>query len=170
VPPVVESNGQDTLFDAPRTAPVGPAKLGPTYEIDRYEVPRRVGGNEVTPAEAELAAGCLDAFNEKTGNRFRGTRWLKQIICRIHEHPEMDLAAHKRVMKSTLRRKWWRGRATPNVVWSQTPFEVTLYTVPDDDEQIRDRFARFDAGLDEADDVGEDARIRARVRKKYAGR
>lgn len=81
---------------------------GRTWKVDR---------RSVTPAEEALARHVLDHWNAATGQRLASREWLAKIIMRIREHPDGTLDDHRRVIVAALADPWWRGPASPSVVY-----------------------------------------------------
>lgn len=75
-----------------------------------------VGRHRVTNEEWRLAAQILNAFNEVAQKRLghltsRGdpSPHMRQIIERIREHPDLDLAAHRAILERNFANPWWSG-------------------------------------------------------------
>lgn len=85
----------------------------------------------VTKAEAELAHGILDAFNQQARTTFtfsgKQNRARTCIVLRIREHPELSLQDHERIIRAELAKPWWQGGPTPQVIYGNTTqFEKCL--------------------------------------------
>jgi hypothetical protein len=77
--------------------------------------------------EVQQAVAVLAVFCEIADRRFEGQVWLKKIIMRLREHPEMALADHRDVIERNFAAPWWRGAATPSVIYgSADQFERSL--------------------------------------------
>ncbi len=84
---------------------------------------------EVDWQERELALRVLEAFNEMTGSNppFTSVGWVKKIVLRVREHPELGLDQHIDVVRRALANPWWDGPASPSVVYGNgTVFEQAL--------------------------------------------
>ena len=84
--------------------PVNPPKLS-------------VSGIPVKAHELVLAQRVLSAWNELAGQSFTSQEWLRRIVARIREHPDLLLEDHERVIGSALADPWWDGAASPRVVY-----------------------------------------------------
>lgn len=82
--------------------------------------PRTVDRRPVTDTESTLAQGVLASWNIQTGQRLASNDWLAKIIMRIREHPDIDLDGHAEVIALSLSEPWWRGPATPSVVYGNS--------------------------------------------------
>lgn len=71
----------------------------------------------VTLAEAELAQTVLDEWNGQTGQALRSRDWLAKIVSRAREHPEFTAVDHAHLIAANLAAPWWKGPATPSVVY-----------------------------------------------------
>lgn len=73
----------------------------------------------VTSPELHLAQHVLEAFNDATGSNppFRSDDWIRKIVLRCREHPELLLADHVLIMNRTLANPWWDGPASPAVIY-----------------------------------------------------
>lgn len=110
--------------------------------LDPPPKPRTVDRKPVTMAEHRLAYGVLAAFNERAGTRYSSPDFAAKIVMRIREHPELDLEGHAAVIEQAFRAPWWRGAASPSVVYGNGGiFERTMQAAPAE-------AARF-AGLDD---------------------
>lgn len=79
--------------------------------------PQMVGGKKVTVGEAELAVLVLEAFNEASGKDFRGKDWLRAIVSRLREYPDVSLEKHKEIIREQFDNPWWKGDPTPSVIY-----------------------------------------------------
>ena len=92
-------------------------------------VPKAVDRRPVTGAEATLAVAVLEEWNRQTGQRLASRDWLAKIILRVREYPDLDAAAHAAIIAASLAAPWWRGPATPSVVYgSGAQFERSILT------------------------------------------
>jgi len=103
-----------------------PAEPGKTLDQEQTPEPgthvARVGavdGRVATLREREIATAVLVAWNETTGQTLRATTWLRKIIMRIREHPQLDIEQHRAVIDAALRQenRWWKGDPSPSVVY-----------------------------------------------------
>lgn len=78
---------------------------------------KTVDGEKVTDDEREKGTSILAIFNELSGKRFAGKEWLRAIIMRVREHPEMTLDEHRTVMTQQFAAPWWNGDPTPSVIY-----------------------------------------------------
>lgn len=112
-------------------------KVEPTVEltsslrsdVERAE-PKTVDHRPVTYAEREAARAILEAFNRLAGSRFTESVWIPKVIMRVREHPELTIDEHSRIIAANLAHPWWRGRATPSVIYgSGEQFERSTIVV-----------------------------------------
>lgn len=90
---------------------------------------RKVDGKPITDAEQWLAGEILTAFNEAAGTRFTVATWAPKIVMRIREH-NLGLDEHRQVIAANLADPWWKGRATPSVIYgSAEQFERSVAVV-----------------------------------------
>lgn len=132
----------------PDPAPGSPADPAPGSAVTRHEPSfelsvepkdsppispapiRNVDRIPVTNDEVRFAAVILGDFNAQAGTRFTLATWGPKIIMRIREHPELGVAQHREVVAANLAAPWWRGRATPSVIYgSAEQFERSMATV-----------------------------------------
>lgn len=89
--------------------------------------PMKAGGKKVTDAELAMARGILAAWNEAAGQSMTSDVWIRKIVMRLREHPELDLEAHVALIGDTLGNPWWEGAATPAVIYGNGGvFEAAL--------------------------------------------
>lgn len=108
---------------------------------------RKVGSRRVTEAEARTAAAALAEFNGQADRDLvlSSEDWLRMIVGRIRERPELTPAQHERIVQSAFRFRWWeqrkdsdgkRGKArrvTPSVIYgSSRCFEEVLQDAIDE--------------------------------------
>lgn len=77
----------------------------------------KVDRKPVKPAEEQLARDVLANWNVRTGQDLTANDWLRKIIMRIREHPELGLREHEAIIEETLRDPWWDGPDSPSVVY-----------------------------------------------------
>jgi len=88
---------------------------------------RTVNGRVVEATELELAHDVLETWNRLTDQRLSATSWVRMVLKRVDENPELGLDDHERVIEAALADPWWRGRPSPNVVYgSDAQFERSL--------------------------------------------
>lgn len=81
----------------------------------------------VTPNEATLAWAIIEVWNERTGQNLRALTWVRKIVMRIREHPELGLPEHEHVIECSLERPWWKGEPSPSVIYgNDAQFERQL--------------------------------------------
>lgn len=85
--------------------------------VTTYRAPDTVDRRRVTRAEATQAAMVLHAWNQATGQHLTAKDWLGKIIMRQREHPEATLDDHALLIRTTLAHPWWKGVATPSVIY-----------------------------------------------------
>lgn len=115
----------------------------------------KVGGRRVTPQEMVIAAGAVAQFNVESGSEFGLGAHLRPIVMRIRERPSYDVEAHRRLVQSAWRQRWWvRGggrkskRPTPAVIYgNERVFEQVVQDAVDEAnetkrEEPRGRFDR----------------------------
>ena len=64
-----------------------------------------------------LATQVLDSFNEATGKRYSGKDWLRAIVSRIRDHPDLSFERYAEIVKQQVAHPWWRGDPTPSVIF-----------------------------------------------------
>lgn len=100
-----------------------PAKPKPAPRMQKLV--GSVAGKAVTDAEYELAVAVLGAFNTRAERNFTGKEWLKTILMRIRENPEMTLEDFAAVVERAFLRPWWgKDDPTPAVVFSGKAFDI----------------------------------------------
>lgn len=120
---------QDDIQDAidqelPPIAPPGGA-LDRVVPANR---PTKVNRKPVTDDEYALASAVLEAFNVAAGTRYASKDYVAKAVSRIREHPELDLAGHGAVIAHALSHPWWKGPASPSVVYgNESLFERCLH-------------------------------------------
>jgi DNA-binding transcriptional MocR family regulator len=122
--------------------PVGP----PIGSVDRVPV---------TTGEHAMALLILDAFNDIFGTTLRSVDHLRKIIMRIREYPEMTLPQHRDVIARNARSPWWKGKATPSVIYGNGAlFERAMLVEPEDGPlSAADAAALADAELGRDDET-----------------
>lgn len=89
--------------------------------------PLTVDRRKVTETELLLAQGVLNAWNEVADQRFTSVDWIRKIVMRVREHPELTLADYRDVIRSALGDPWWDGAPAPAVVFGNgAVFETAL--------------------------------------------
>lgn len=78
----------------------------------------KADGRVVTDEEDEFARRVLAAWCAATGQRLGATTWLRKIVLRHREHPELTVDDHDRIIRATLADPWWRGDPSPSVVYA----------------------------------------------------
>lgn len=108
-------------------------------------LPPRKRGGEVTDRSREILA----VWNEIAGQHLRAVQWLRKIEARCKTFPELGIADHERVIRAAFAKPWWKGAATPNVVYgTDAQFERSLLAVDQQthrtktEEDARERIAR----------------------------
>jgi len=85
----------------------------------------------VTESEHDLCDAILAAFNEVAGTDYRAADFRRGIIGRIRERPDLDAAAHRELIERNFASPWWKGSASPAVIYGKTQvFENCLNTRP----------------------------------------
>lgn len=81
--------------------------------------PLKVDNQPVTDSELELATAVLAVWNDraKSNPPFRAESWIRKIVMRIREHPDLDLDGHTSVIEGALADPWWTGASSPAVVY-----------------------------------------------------
>lgn len=102
---------------------------GPVRE--NGDKPKLVDKKQVTKAERATAHQVLAVFNEAAGTRYRAIEFVEKIVRRIREHPAMTVEDHKEVIVRQFKAPWWRGRATPAVIYGNASvFETAIHSDP----------------------------------------
>jgi len=103
----------------------------PSIEPDPHSppTPKTVDRKPVTDDEKRMAIAILLEFNDAFDSRFTIGAWMGKLVMRIREHPEMTKADHRRVIEANRASPWWRGAATPSVIYgSAAQFERSIAT------------------------------------------
>lgn len=150
--------------------PIVPRSTAALATVERPPLPANrpvaIGKKRVTDREYGLAVALLAVFNEKFDSNYSGIDWVRKIILRVREHPEIPPDAHAAVVYAVAAGKhWWDGDPTPSVVWGNAGiFERNLHAAarpPDPNrkmtvEELRQHFANVGETVDgdavEADD------------------
>lgn len=90
---------QDLEPDA-RIARIGKVDRKPTSERERI-----------------LAPAILAEWNVLANQQLRSHDWLRKIILRVREYPELGLAEHAHIIRYALDHPWWKGDPSPAVVY-----------------------------------------------------
>lgn len=96
---------------------------------ERPPVPVKVNGKLASTQEVQTAQLVLDTWNDRTGSNppFRSVDWLRKIVLRMREHPELGWGDFDRVIERALASPWWEGNASPSVVFGNgAVFEQAL--------------------------------------------
>jgi hypothetical protein len=109
--------------------------------------PTQVNGKKVTADEEQFAIEVLDAFNEITGKKFAAKETLGKIIRSRRDHPELDVAAHRRIIEQQIAAPWWTGDVSPSVIYGNGPlFDRAVNGTRGGrtaDQDVHNRFKRF---------------------------
>jgi hypothetical protein len=92
-----------------------------TSTLRAGRAPTQVNGKKVTVKEEFFAIAVLDVFNEITGKKFAAKETLGKIILRHREHPELDVADHRRIIEEQVAHPWWKGDVSPAVIYGNGP-------------------------------------------------
>lgn len=98
----------------------------------------KVDGRQVTPEEMVKAVVAIGEVNAQSGSQFGVGAHLRAVVMRIRERPSYDADAHRRLVQSAWRLKWWerggRGRRpTPAVVYgNERVFEQVVQDAVDE--------------------------------------
>lgn len=156
VPPRTAAEGapRSTAGVSPRTAagartrttkelePVELETHGADIALVRLPGPRTADKKLVTDAELALAWDVLREWNRTAGQDLRAHDWLTKIILRCREYPEATLVDHTLIIETALKHPWWKGPATPSVVYGNgAQFERSVQAVrahmgENDDERL----------------------------------
>lgn len=72
----------------------------------------------VTDDEDRMARAVLAEWNSQTGSSYTAKSWLKIIVMRIREHPEMSIIDHSELIRRQLAAPWWKTRSpTPRLIY-----------------------------------------------------
>lgn len=91
----------------------GSTAIAPDEKIE----PKEVAGVKVTTVERQFALAILAAFNAAFETKFRGVYYLRGIIGRIREHPELTLVEHVDIIGRSKANPWWKDDASPAVIY-----------------------------------------------------
>jgi hypothetical protein len=92
--------------------------------------PATVDRKTVTPTEYRQAAIVLDEFNRLALTKYSGVDWIRKIVSRLREHPELTVDAHLVVIERALAEPWWKGPPSPSVVYGNSGvFERAVHAV-----------------------------------------
>jgi len=117
-----------TTSDPPRTLLV--VDLEPSFRTTPpISPPAKVDRKQVSTTEADLAVAVLSEWNRQAGQNLRSRDWLAKIVMRVREYPDLALVDHAHVIAATLAAPWWKGDATPSVVYGNgAQFERSILT------------------------------------------
>lgn len=111
-------------------------EMEPLFEVDRPKpavrsavtlIGKTVDRKRVTTDEARTATAILDAYNEIAGTNLGGQVWLRKIIMRMREHPELSVDEHREIIRRNFAAPWWRNAASPSVIYgSDGQFERSI--------------------------------------------
>lgn len=110
------SDKEDEVEEDPPCSPPTPS-TDVVIQDARSRAPKTVDRQPVTVEEAETAWEILDRWNQRTGQKLASKDWITKIILRIREHPDLDVADHDAIIANNLADPWWKGTATPSVVY-----------------------------------------------------
>jgi hypothetical protein len=109
--------------------------------IDVHESPaqlvKTVAKMKVTGEEYAMAEAVLATYNAvfTPVRSFSGKEWLKDIIGRLREHPELALDEHRDVMEKMHAHPWWTDTPTPAVIYGNGKvFDRALNQEPPKDD------------------------------------
>ncbi len=89
----------------------------------------KVDGRQVTEQEEQLARSVLAEWNREARQSLAARSWLAKIVMRHREHPELTVADHAALIHRTLAEPWWRGAASPSVLYGNDAiFERAMTT------------------------------------------
>jgi hypothetical protein len=90
-------------------------------------VPSTVARKRVTAHERQLVVRILAYWHAKTEVRVRAPDVGRGIVGRLREYPELQPEDHRGLIDANLRRPWWEGTATPQVLYGNgVAFEAAL--------------------------------------------
>jgi len=100
-----------------------PPELPPRLQVDR---------RPVSDPEIDLARSVLATWNAMAGQDLRSVEWIRKIVMRVREYPEMDLDAHAAVIGRVLAGDpWWTGPPSPALIYGNgAVFESALTESP----------------------------------------
>lgn len=133
--------------DTPEGDPVEPDPEGTSPRNPPLTVSRR----KVTDTELIFAQATLNAWNEITDQRFTSVDWIRKIVMRIREHPELQLADMYDVIRSALEDPWWDGPPSPSVVFGNGALFETALSRRGSGATGRRKAQRFGRGMTTAD-------------------
>lgn len=131
--------------------------VGPPAVIERpANRPVSVDRKPVKDDEYGLASAVLAAFNNVAGTRYSGKDWISSIVMRIREHPDLPLEAHEATIRHQLGHPWWRGPASPSVIYGNgRVFESAVHaaagsglTAPPTDQELASYGTLWGPGTD----------------------
>lgn len=95
--------------------------------------PAAVDRKPVKDDEYDLAAQVLASFNSQAGTRYGSRDFIAKIVMRIREHPSLPLDAHEAVIAASLAMPWWKGPASPAVIYGNAAlFERSVHVAASD--------------------------------------
>jgi hypothetical protein len=107
----------------------------PSVEITPHKPPTelatakawKVDRVPVSFEDDQMARAVLAEWNELTEQRLTSKDWLAKIVMRVREHPDLSILDHGRVIRAALADPWWKGPASPSVVYGNgATFERAL--------------------------------------------
>ena len=123
------SDASEGVADVARTVLVKqpsreqPSTPGAASETPLWKVDRR----PVTMTEHRLALAVLAEWNQQAEQSLGAKTWLAKIVMRIREYPDLGIEEHAHIIGAALRDPWWKGPASPSVVYgSDAQFERSI--------------------------------------------
>lgn len=133
---------------------------------------KTVGRAAVTRDEALRSLEVLAAFNEAAGTHFKAKEFLRAIVGRLREHPEVSVEEHRAVVGYVLEHPWWKRGVSPNVIYGNASlFERSLADSRSEGSRKRLTYAgdlsRFDV-VEEVQEPSDDelAEAERRIRER----
>lgn len=99
------------------------AEESPSLTANELPIPRarielgKIDRRPVPPGDAEFAARVLDEWNRCTEQTLVSKDWLRKIVMRMREHPELTVTDHAHVINAALSDPWWNGHPSPSVIY-----------------------------------------------------
>lgn len=93
----------------------------------REAAPMKVDRKPVSAAEYFLAENVLGHWNIIAKQDLTSDEWVRKIVMRIREHPELTSDDHYRIIHAAFTDPWWKGISGPSVVYGNgAVFEQAL--------------------------------------------
>lgn len=122
----------------------------PSSSSGRGWPPKTLDDKKLTDDEILHAGEILDAFNDVFEKKFKSPEFLRLIVLRLREHPDMTVGDFRAVIEKASRHRWWertergRGDFTPKVIFGNSViFDRTMNRDEKAGDDDADEFAIY---------------------------